>query len=162
MNNAARLLHYVGMILTLGSILTYVVISRLLAGADLDALAFGRTIIREGTLYLTLPGMWLVVLTGAFLTARRYGFLASRWLDLKLALGIGALLNAHLVIVPATETLLVLARDSAATGTLHSDYLATYWYRESIPGAINVACMLAAMALGIWRPGGRPARAAAV
>lgn len=155
MTKTLKLAHFVGLVLVLGSIVTYIVISALIKGASLEALVFGRTVIRTGTLYVTMPGMWLITLTGIALAARKYAFFTLRWLDLKLVLAGAALVNAHLVIVPATGKLLELAQASLAAGALHADYASLYLFRESLPGAANVAAMLAAMALAIWRPAGK-------
>lgn len=59
-----KLVHFGGLVIFLGSILTFIVISALIEGASLENIAFGRKIIRTGTNVLTLPGMWALAITG--------------------------------------------------------------------------------------------------
>ncbi|MBL0337614.1 MAG: hypothetical protein IPP67_00060 [Rhodospirillaceae bacterium] len=70
-----KLFHYLGLILFLGSIFLYILISGLTSHSSLENLVFSRQIIRTGTLFLTIPGLGLVVLSGLIMTTKYYGFL---------------------------------------------------------------------------------------
>ena len=134
----------------LGSILTFLVVSMLTKGSSLEYLVFARQIISTGVSSLTLPGMWLIVITGVFMTIRSYGFLKHRWLNLKHLLILVIVLNAHFVIVPAAGDALEIAKLSLAQGKLLPEYDSAYM-RESIFGAINVLLIIISMIAGIWR-----------
>lgn len=154
MNRTLKLAHLVGLVLFLGSIFTFIVVSALVDGASLENLAFGRRIISRGTVVLTLPGLWLMVITGLWMGYRRYGF-ASRFVQIKLALAILIVLNAHLVIVPAADHATTLAEISRASDQLLPEYHAAY-LRETVFGAVNVLLAIAAAVVGIWKIGARP------
>ncbi len=66
-----RLAHLLGLVVFLGSIVTFVVISALAQGAGLQERAFGRKVISVGTRVLTLPGLWVLVLTGVWMGCKR-------------------------------------------------------------------------------------------
>lgn len=150
MQKTLKYLHLLGLVLFLGSIFTYVLISMLVKSGSLEDLVFGRQIIRTGTLYLTLPGMWLAVLTGLLMAERGKGILRERWLTLKGVLALIVVLNAHLLIVPATGDALAWAKESLVRGKVLPEYTAAY-FRESVAGAFNVLLILAAMAGGVWK-----------
>ncbi len=59
-----KLAHILGLVIFLGSILTFIVISALIENASLENIAFGRRIISTGTSVLTLPGLWLIAVSG--------------------------------------------------------------------------------------------------
>lgn len=129
-------LYHLGTALFLGSILTFVVGSMLGARESLDNLVCIRRLIRQGTLTLTMPGLWLAALAlgGLFLSgdvpAWRLGAVAF------------VLITSHALIVPATRACLSWASAAKADGTLPPAYRVAY-LKESIPGALNVVVMLA-------------------
>ncbi|MFA6978925.1 MAG: hypothetical protein WC209_06325 [Ignavibacteriaceae bacterium] len=146
-----KLAHFGGLVIFLGSILTFVVISALIDGASLENIAFGRKIISTGTNVLTLPGMWALAITGVFMGYKRYG-LKQRFFQLKLLLITMVVINAYLFVVPAATSATEIAVRSLAQGQLLPDYKAAYM-QESIFGAVNVLLTLAAAVIGIWKVG---------
>jgi len=148
-----KLLHFGGLVIFLGSILTFIVISALIEGASLDNIAFGRKIISTGTNVLTLPGMWLLAITGVWMGYLRYG-VKQRFFQLKLLLITLVVVNAHFLIAPAVASATELAERSLAQGQLLPAYQAAYM-QESIFGAVNVLLTLAAAAVGVWKVGAR-------
>ncbi len=148
-----KLAHFAGLVLFLGSIFTFIVVSSLTKGASLENLVFGRQIISAGTVSLTLPGMWLVAITGVLMAYRQYGF-SVRFSQLKLLLTALIILNAYFFILPAEKAATGLARQSLAQGLLSPEYEAAY-IRESIFGAANVVFIIAAAVVGVWRIGVR-------
>lgn len=151
MYKGLKLIHVFGMILFLGSILTFVLISTLIEGAGLEEVVFGRKIISTGTSVLTLPGMWMLAVTGILTGYLRYGF-RQRYLQIKLLIMLLIVCNAYLFVVPAVSAATELAEQSLASGQLLDEYVSAYM-RESLFGAVNVLLVLAAAVVGVWRIG---------
>ena len=147
-----KLFHYVGCTMFSGSILTFLAISTLTKNASLDDLVFARQIISAGTTTLTLPGMWMIVITGVLMTVRTYGFFKYTWLNLKHLIIVTVVLNAHLIIVPTADSALHMARLSLAHVTLLSYYNFAS-SKESVFGAFNVLMILFSIFVGIWNIG---------
>lgn len=150
-----KLAHFLGLVAFLGSILTFILISTLAEGSSLQNLAFARGIVSTGTNVLTLPGMWLLALTGVWIGYKRYGF-SQRFVHLKLFVMALVVVNAHFFIAPAVDSATEAANLSLAQGHLLPEYNTAY-LRESIFGAINVLLTLIAAVIGIWKIGVKPA-----
>src|SRR5512135_1259178 len=103
MLRALKLAHIVGLVIFLGSILTFIVISALIENSSLENIAFGRRIISTGTSVLTLPGLWLIAVTGLCRGYLLYGW-KNRFSQIKLLLVTLIILNAYLFIVPAATS----------------------------------------------------------
>lgn len=146
-----KLAHFGGLVIFLGSILTFIVISSLIEGASLENIAFGRKIISTGTNILTLPGMWVLAITGVWMGYKRYG-LKQRFFQIKLLLVSLVVLNAYFFILPAVNSATEIAVQSLAQGRLLPEYKAAYM-RESIFGAVNVLLTIAAAVVGVWKVG---------
>ncbi len=156
MKKGVRLLHFLGLICFLGTIITFTIISSLLENSTLEQLAFGRTIISTGTTILTLPGMWVIALTGIWMGYRQYG-IKQRFFQLKLLLISVIIANAYLFVAPAVEMATTIAHQSLQAGKLLPDYQTAY-LRESTFGALNVLLTLAAATIGVWRVGAKDVR----
>lgn len=151
-----KLIHFIGLVIFLGSILTFIVISALIEGASLENIAFGRKIISTGTNVLTLPGMWVLAITGVWMGYKRYG-LKQRFFQIKLLLITLVVINAYFFIVPAATSATEIAVHSLAQGQLLPEYKAAYM-QESIFGAINVLLTLMAAIVGVWKIGTKSTR----
>ena len=149
-----KLVHFGGLVIFLGSILTFIVISTLIENASLENIAFGRKVISTGTNALTLPGMWALAITGVWMGYKRYG-LHQRFFQIKLLLIALIVINAYFFVVPAVTLATELAVRSLAQGQLLPEYKAAYM-QESIFGAVNVLLTVAAAVMGIWRVGVKP------
>ena len=150
MQRALKLAHFAGLVMFLGSILTFTLISALTETASLENLVFGREIISTGTRVLTLPGMWVLAVTGLWLGYRRYG-VKRRLFHVKAALIGLIILNAYIFIVPAAASATELAAQSLARGELLPAYPDAYM-REFFFGAVNVILAVIATVAGVWRP----------
>lgn len=148
-----KLAHFAGLVIFLGSILTFIVISTLIEGANLENIAFGRKIISTGTHALTLPGMWVLAITGVWMGYKRYG-VKQRFFQLKLLLITLVIMNAYFFIVPAVTAATEIATRSLAQGQLLPEYQAAY-RQESIFGAVNVLLTVAAAVVGVWKMGAK-------
>lgn len=149
-----KLIHFGGLVIFLGSILTFIVISALIEDASLENIAFGRKIISTGTSVLTLPGMWVLAVTGIWMGYKRYG-LKQRFFQLKLLLITLVILNAYFFIVPAATSATEIAVRSLEQSQLLPEYKAAYM-QEEIFGAVNVLFTVAAAVIGVWRFGTKP------
>ncbi len=151
MVRASRLVHVIGLVLTLGSICTFLVVSSVIDGASVEGIALGRRIISAGTNALTLPGKSLLALGGIGMGLLRYG-VKDRFFQLKLLLALIAV-NGAIFVAPSVSAATELAVRSLSEGRLLAEYGPAY-ARESIFGAVNVVLMLAATVVGVWKAGG--------
>lgn len=150
MKKGVKLIHIVGLILFLGSIFTYTLISTLTKEASLENILFARKIISAGTTYLTLPGLFIIVLSGIISTINGTRFLKHRWLKIKFLTAIIIVLNTFIFILPAINEALAFAEASLTQGKLLSEYTAAYM-QESIAGGVNVLLVVASIVSGIWK-----------
>ncbi|OGP68853.1 MAG: hypothetical protein A2W27_00070 [Deltaproteobacteria bacterium RBG_16_44_11] len=146
-----KLAHVGGLVMFLGSILTFIVISTLIEGASLENIAFGRKIISAGTNVLTLPGMWVLAITGVLMGYKRYG-LKQRFFQLKLLLIMLVIINGYFFVVPLVTAATEIAVRSLAQGQLLPEYKTAYM-RESIFGTVNILIIVAAAVIGVWKVG---------
>jgi hypothetical protein len=148
MRTSLRLLHLIGLVLFLGSILTFIVASSVPATGDVTSLVVARRVISAGTNVLTLPGLGLLIATGIGLMWRRLRLRDHRWLQvMALAAGLIAL-NGFLFVLPAVRRATALAEESLALGTVSAAYTRAY-VAESSAGSVNVILGLAAMVAGV-------------
>ena len=145
--------HFGGLVIFLGSILTFIVISGLIEGASLENIAFGRKVISTGTNLLTLPGMWVLAVTGVWMGCKCYG-LKQRFFQVKLLLITLFVINAYVFIVPAVTSATEIAIRSLAQGQLLPEYKTAYM-QESIFGAVNVLLTMTAAVIGVWKVGAK-------
>jgi len=146
-----RLGHFAGLILFLGSIFSFILITNLAQNEPLSDLAFARRIISAGTTHLTLPGLWLLAVTGLGLGLLKYGA-GSRFFRIKLLLTALIVINAHLFVAPAVNRASSIAMESLAAGHLGSAYSSAF-KREEMFGVTNVLLALATAVVAVWRLG---------
>jgi hypothetical protein len=151
MHRVLKMLHFGGLAIFLGSIITFTLISALIEDASLVNIAFGRKIISTGTKVLTLSGMWVLAVTGIWMGYKRYG-LKQRFFQIKLLLIVLVVINAYVLVVPAVTSATEIAVQSLTQGQLPSEYKSMY-IQESIFGAVNVLLTVAASVVGVWRIG---------
>jgi hypothetical protein len=148
-----KLAHFGGLVIFLGSIFTFIVISALIKDASLENIAFGRKIISTGTNFLTLPGMWVLAITGVWMGYKLYG-LKQRFFQIKLMLITLIVINAYFFVVPTVTSATELACHSLAQGQFLPSYNTAYT-QESIFGAVNVLLTVAAAVIGVWKIGAK-------
>jgi len=149
MKSVIKFIHLLGIILFLGSIFTFILVSALVQDKPLSDLAFGRQVIAAGMKMLTLPALWIIVLSGILLGKGKW---QGKYFQVKLALGLVILLNAHFVIADAVLHASRLAAGASVTGVLSPDYLLAYT-KESVMGAVNVLLALFAMGYALRTKG---------
>ncbi|GGY11280.1 hypothetical protein [Paludibacterium paludis] len=137
MKTLLKTLHFVGLSLFLGSIVAYIV-----AGAvaeSREALAFSRNFVLAGTLYVTIPAMWVVGLTGMVMS----GLPRTAWQKAK---GIGFVLvalNTHIFIFPAIRESVDFLRIGNQAMFEHAAMT------EAVAGLVNILLILALIVTGV-------------
>ena len=148
MRAALKFVHLIGLVLFLGSILTFIVASSVGSAGDLASLAVARRVISTGTNALTLPGLGLLIASGVGLAWGRLRLRDHRWLQV-MALAVAAIaLNGVLFVLPSVRSATALAEESRSRGTLSAAYGRAYAL-ESSAGAVNVLLGLVAAAAGV-------------
>jgi hypothetical protein len=148
MRQTLRFIHLIGLVLFLGSILTFVVASSVPAAADVASLVVARRVISTGTNVLTLPGLGLLIVTGVGLAWGQLRPRDHRWLQVMVfAAGLIAL-NGLLFVLPAVRSASALIEEARSLGTVTEAYTRAY-VRESSAGSVNVLLGLVAMVAGV-------------
>jgi len=150
MNHILRLLkviHLISLAVFIGSIITYIFISAMIENASINEINAGRKIIAEGTGGLTMPALWLMILTGIISGLKKFGF-RSRFFQIKTASAAALLINAYLFIIPAVTEATEIALQSAEI--LPVEYYTAYM-KESVFGAVNIMITLTAIILAVWK-----------
>lgn len=113
-NRWFKLLHLVGMALFLGSIAVYITLSPWAKAGGLDRVLLARQVIALGTVYVTLPGLWVTVAAGFLFGLRWRSPFGAGWMRSKLVAGVLMLLNSHLLVAPAIQAALAAAEHRRA------------------------------------------------
>ena len=153
----AKAAHMIGLALFLGSILGHAIMSVVPgSGSEAKTTLVLRQAIEAATVYLTLPGLVLIVASGLVLTLRgKFGFGRLRWLTVHQLLALAIVVNAVFVLLPTGDALLAAA-ESWAGGGPTADFQAGA-IRESVAGAVNIVLAVAAASVASIRPRlGRP------
>jgi hypothetical protein len=148
---ALKFLHIAGLVIFLGSIPAFIVVSALLDNASLENRAFGRKVIGAGTNVLTLPGLLLLAATGVWMGFMRYGP-KERFFQLKLLLTAAIAANGYFFVVPNVRLATSLAAQSLEQGHLLPAYQGAYM-QESVLGSLNLMFAVAAAVIGVWKIG---------
>lgn len=162
MRKLIKALHFLGLAMFLGSVFGHISMG-LIPGVNQhpQSLLFARQAITIATIYVTLPGLILLTVTGVALTLYgRLGVFKVRWLTLHQALGILILLNAVLILYPVGRELLVAA-DQLVQGGLSLEQFDAIAARERFFGPVNVLLALATLFIAVMKPGFRSGRARA-
>ena len=156
MRNLAKGLHLIGLVMFMGSILSFIAMNAFV-GASTDAVLISqqRQFVSTITWALTIPGMWILVITGC-LTALsgKYSLTEHRWLIGKLALAVLILINATFFISPLVGLVTAIAGQSAIQGQLLPTYMQLK-VKEDMYGIANFLMIVAAILLAIYKPGSR-------
>lgn len=147
----AKGLHFGGLALFLGTIVSSVVIDRHIEAGELATLAKGRQAVSLISHGLIMPGLGLMALTGIAMSILRYGFRWPRWVFAKTACVVVIAVVAFSFLFPALDSATDWAVRSAQDNLRHPKY-ATYLARESGFGVVNLLLFLAAGALALWKP----------
>ncbi len=153
MQKLLKIVHIVGLSVFLGSIPAHIALGRLADPAgDLDGFALLMHAKHMNVLALTLPGLALLLVTGAVLALRR-GMTPNkrRWMGAKLALVALIALNGAFVLTPLAHDISASAQQAAATRTVPANF-AELARKETVFGAANLALVLAVVGLSVVKP----------
>lgn len=100
---------------------------------------------------IVLPSLIVLLLSGMLLVVARPALVAARWVWAKAAIGLAVGAVAIFVIQPAVRRASVLASE-AVVGAPGLAPLQRALDAEQIGTSINLALLLVAIALGVWRP----------
>lgn len=148
-----KALHVVGAAMFFGSILTHITAGLVPAVMeDPETLLVARRAIGLATVYVTLPGLALMVATGGIMiVGGRLPLARLRWLSLHAAFGALIVLNAAFVLYPGGVELTALAERLVGGADL-MEAVRALKAREAAFGAMNVGLGLAAILLGVIKP----------
>ena len=159
MHRALKPLHLVGLAVFLGSIPGHILLGRLADGAGEPGQV---TLLLQAkhlaTAALTLPGLAVVVISGAVMLARIQPLLRNGWMRARLGLVALIVVNSAFLLLPPGAGIAWLA-DAATRGDTVPGQLAALDRRETILGAVNLLMILAVVALSVVHPRRCPAAA---
>jgi hypothetical protein len=148
-----KALHFIGLAMFLGSVFGHITIG-LIPGADQhpQTMLFARQAIEIATIYVTIPGLILLLVTGIALTVYgRFGVFKARWLTVHQILGVLIILNAALILYPVGGEL-AAAASQLVQGSLSLEQFHTLAARERTFGPINVLLTLATVFIAVLKP----------
>jgi hypothetical protein len=153
MKRLIKMLHVLGLVMFFGSILSYISMGFVIStGEDVKLILLKRQIIHGMTWTLTMPGLWLLVITGVIMAIQmKYGFCKTRWLTIKQAIVIVMVINATFFLAPFVDQLLASAQQGMVTGTLSRNYFRII-DRENKLGALNLLLCLCTVIITIFKP----------
>jgi hypothetical protein len=146
------LIHLVGLTMFVGSILGNVVLSLgAPATGDPGTVVFAWRAIASANTFLTIPGLVILIGSGLLLIpAQERSPRRERWLAFKILAVIGIVITAAALIEPSEAQLRILAQslsDPAARASFTEVTL-----RQQIYGAVNLALIVLASALVVFKP----------
>ncbi len=146
---AVKAVHFAGLVLFLGGIAASIVLGARHHLGELEAFRVRRAIAADLTAALIVPGMWLLLVSGAVLAWRgRWGLFPRSWLGVKQVLGLAILANGTFGLVPLVgriSGLLAQPLPDLAEAT-------RLQHLEDGLGGLNLVMALVAFALAVWRP----------
>jgi hypothetical protein len=149
----AKALHFVGLAMFLGSILSHVSLSFVPGARDpARAMLFWRQGIEIATDTLTLPGLGLLVVTGLFMAG--WGgskFARQRWLIVHLTIGLLIVLIAAFVMLPiGVQSLDQAVKIRHGVGSIET--ISALIGRERVFGAISIVLALLSILIVTLKP----------
>lgn len=153
------MLHLLGLVMLLGSILAFIVMNAVV-GTSTDAmLIYHQRLFASAIAWtLTIPGMWILSVAGILTAlAGKYRLLDNRWLIAKLVLAALILANATVFIAPLVGQVTAIAESSAAKGQLLPAFGPLKKLKD-LHGIANFLMLAIAVLLAVFRPSFRRAR----
>ena len=141
MKKLFKILHIISITVFFGSIATYILFGELITPNDTQAWELNRLLVAKGTLYLTLPAMWIAGISGLLMSGRP----KTRWLWLKLGGFLVAAINTHVFVYPAIMTSLGAVNNNE---TLFQSAMLD----EAVFGAVNVVLIITLVVVAVVKP----------
>ncbi|MBT6096119.1 MAG: DUF2269 family protein [Rhodospirillaceae bacterium] len=156
MRKLTRTIHILAVCIFVGSIPAHIVLgqlanSHLIGGGTMETFAAYQQAKYGLTIGLTTAGIILTLLSGVALVIRRKPLLRQNWLRAKLCVVAAIAINGAAVLTPLAEQMRDLAVAAVETGALDAAFHAAE-NTEAIAGAINLALIVVAIALAVFKP----------
>ncbi len=153
MLNTIKVIHVIGVVMFFGSILGHA-IAGVVSASSSDPAVFGivRQVIEVETVFLTLPGLVVLTLSGAaMLVIGKMPVSKIKWLAVHFAIGILVILNAFIVLIPIGTEILETSQ-KAMGGSVSLETLHALKNREAMFGAFNILACLVLITVAISKP----------
>ncbi|WP_265644373.1 hypothetical protein [Verminephrobacter aporrectodeae] len=134
-----KTIHFLGLSLFLGSIVSYVVIGIVVDSSA--AQAFSRTYVLTGTTWVTIPALWVLGLTGIMLS----GIPGALWQKVKIIGFVLVALNTHVFILPAISNSVYFLKQG------EQDMLEQALHTEAVAGFVNLALTITLMVVAVGK-----------
>lgn len=153
MKKTEKLLHFIGLVMFLGGILPSIVMNSVVGtSADVGLLYHQRLFVSAITWALTIPGMWILIVSGCLtVLARKCCLIEHRWLIAKLVLAVLIFVNGTFILAPLVSQVTSIAAQSAEQGYLLPTYMPLK-AKEDMYGIANFLMLAIAFLLAIYRP----------
>jgi hypothetical protein len=138
--------HLLGLCLFMASIAIHITVGFVPGGKEVaSVILVGRQLIEISTWALTVPGLTLLAISGAFMAAKTSkGLGQRRWLIAHMVLAALAIINAAAILVPMGQEIFKIATNLPASSELMEVYQPIK-LKESILGGVNLLFALAAI-----------------
>lgn len=141
----------VGFALCFGSIATFIVMNFVLGSApSLEAIYWQRMFVAKIMYYSTVPGMWILFLSGTIVTLNQYGVSKNLWFLLKVFILLAIVINGTFIIVPLADKVNELAIKQYQLNKENVEYLSTKTM-EDIFGALNFIILILGLTLATYK-----------
>lgn len=158
MKNALRMLHFTGLVMFLAGILPSIVMNAVVGtSTDVVLIYHQRLFVSAITWALTVPGMWILIVSGSLtVLGRKYRLSEHRWLIAKLVLAVLIVINGTFFLAPLVNQVTTIAEQSAMQGKLLPTYMPLKT-KEDMYGIANFLMLVIAFHLAIFKPSFRRA-----
>jgi len=153
MKTIGKVLHLSGLIMFIGGIVSSIAMNHVTLKSEDAALVYHqRLFVSEITSVLTIPGMWILIISGGLMAfAERSRLFGHRWLIAKLLLASAVVINGAFILTPLVDQVTALAEQSSSQGHLLRSYV-TLKAEEDLYGTLNFIMLIAAFFLAILKP----------
>lgn len=148
-----KYIHLLGLCMFMASIAIHIIVGFVPGGRELASIIlFGRQAIEISTWTLTIPGIALLLITGAVMVAKTSKGLSQRkWLIAHMVLAALAIINAGAILIPMGRDIYHIAMSLPGNGDLMHTYQPLK-LKESILGGVNLFFALVATFMATIKP----------
>ena len=145
--------HLLGLCMFMASIAIHIMVGFVPGGREVaSVILIGRQLIDVSTWALTVPGLALLTISGAFMVVKTSRGIGQRkWLIAHLVLASLAIINAGAILIPMGHEVFNLARNLPANSDLMEAYQPIK-LKESIMGGVNLLFALTAIFMATIKP----------
>ena len=145
--------HLIGLCMFMASIAIHITVGFVPGGREVaSVILVGRQLIDISTWALTVPGLALLAISGAFMVVKTPKGLGQRkWLIAHMVLAALAIINAGAILIPMGQEVFNIAKSLPANSDLMDAYQPIK-LKESILGGVNLLFALAAIFMATIKP----------